>query len=118
MKLQLLTIALMLAPALLPAAVIGPDSFGHTARSDSDPGGIAFNWTNISGTGTRLLAGDDFVTNTALGSAFTFYGNTYSTATVSTNGNIQFNSSSNTWVDTPLLASNFGPTIFAFWDDI
>lgn len=118
MRIQLLTIAVALAPALLPATVIGPDTFGYTGRSNADPGGIAFNWTNISGTGTRLGAGDDNVFATALGSGFSFYGNTYTSANVSTNGNIQFNSSNIAWTDSPLLAGGFGATIFAFWDDI
>lgn len=118
MRIQLLTIAMALAPALLPAAIIGPDTFGYNGRSNSDPGGIAFNWTDISGTGTRLGQGDDLVFTTALGSGFTFYGNTYTSANVSTNGNIQFNSSSAAYVNGSLPAIGFGATIFAFWDDI
>ena len=118
MRISLLTIAMALAPALLPATVIGPDTFGYTGRSNSDPGGIAFNWTDISGTGTRLGQGDDTVFATALGSGFSFYGTTYNSANVSTNGNIQFNSSSAAFSDTPLLASAFGATIFVFWDDL
>jgi hypothetical protein len=114
---QLLTIALALAPALLPASVIGPDTFGYTARSNSDPGGIAFNWTDISGTGARLGQSDDAVFATALGSGFSFYGNTYTSANVSSNGNIQFDSSNITWRDT-VPANGFGATIFAFSDDL
>lgn len=111
-------LAAILLPVLLQAAVIGPDSFGYTARSNTDPGGIPLAFSTIAGTGSLLLTGDDNVTSVTLGSSFGFYGSSYSSVTVSTNGNLQFASSKTDYSNTALIASGFGPTIFAFWDDL
>jgi hypothetical protein len=118
-RLLCLSAALLATALLLPAAVIGPDAAGYTGRNNNDPGGLAFNWTDIRSTGTLIATNiDDNTYLTPLGAAFTFYGVNYSSARISSNGNIQFASSSPAFTDTPLTAAGFGPTIFAFWDDL
>jgi len=71
-------------------------------------GGIQYSPIDITGTGTRLLQG----------AGFRFYGTTYNSTVVSTNGNIQFGSNSVAYNYTSLPASGFGPTIFAYWHDL
>jgi len=110
--------AMALTAAMLPATIIGPDSFGYTARDKYDPGGIAYHFTNIAGTGTLLQTGDDNTVSVTLGAPFTFYGTSYGSVNSSTNGNLQFASNSAAYVNTALSATGFGPTIFAFWDDL
>jgi len=67
------------------------------------------------------LSGDDASTGPfPIGFAFTYYGQTFTQFYASTNGLLQFSSSSNAY-DNGCLTSNGGPlpnTIMAFWDDL
>lgn len=62
--------------------------------------------------------GDDTITSIALPFAFTFYGQTFSNAAVSGNGNLQFMSASSSAANSCLPVAGFANTIFAFWDDL
>jgi hypothetical protein len=64
------------------------------------------------------LHGEDVVTSIVLPFPVTLYNRTFSRATISSNGNIQFGSSSTTPNNAPLPRAGFGPTIFAYWDDL
>lgn len=48
-------------------------------------------------TSTTLIANDDYVQTVQLGFSFVFYNVTYTTAAISTNGNIQFATTGNSW---------------------
>jgi hypothetical protein len=63
----------IMVPEPAPALTIGPDAFGYTATN-----GVASPFENITGTGTRVLAGvDDATVSMPIGFAFRFYGVTY-----------------------------------------
>lgn len=99
-------------------------------------GGAATNiFTVPAGTGNYLLTpstgasivpgttdignhSDDLVTTIALPFNYTFYGQTYSNVTASSNGNLQFGSASTAYSNTSLPASGFLATIFAYWADL
>src|SRR5215475_9841481 len=70
----------------LAAPLHASDSFGYTATSP-----VPFSYVNIAGTGTTILANEDDATATlTLPFGFRFYGVTYTTICVSTNGLITF----------------------------
>jgi hypothetical protein len=106
-------VALFVVPTL-SATTIGPDAFGYTATN------VAYTFTDISSTGTRVLAGtDDSVVSAGLGFTFDFYGNARSTAFISTNGLITFVSGNSSYSSRPLGTplSPPQPTIAVLWDD-
>jgi hypothetical protein len=71
--------------------------------------------------GTTLVPGsncDDCVNSVTIPFPFRLYDQTFTTVNVSSNGNAQFVSSVNTWVNTCLPASTFNYAIFPHWDDL
>ena len=67
----------------------GPDTFGYSWIDSDDPGGPVFDWTDISGVGTPIYSGNADDRNlgpSPIGFDFSFYGNTFSTFRVSSNG--------------------------------
>jgi hypothetical protein len=99
------------------AVTIGPDAFGYTATND-----VASPFENISGTGTRVLADvDDATVSVPIGFAFRFYGVTYPSLFVSSNGLITF-ASANASGNNQSLATDAvvlpQPAIASFWDDL
>jgi len=76
-----------------PLSAGGPDAFGYRYMDSDEPGGPAFQWVDISETGTSLsLNGydDDYVFPVEIGFPFTFYGQTFTEAAVGTNGHVYF----------------------------
>lgn len=98
----------------------GPDATGYTWISSQDPQGPAYSWTEISATGTNLnLNGDDVGTTVALPFAFPYYGSTYTSATVSSNGTLSFTSPQTPYFNQPIpQADGFGGFLAPFWDDL
>ena len=71
--------------------------------------------------GTEFVEGshcDDCVVPLALPFSVNLYETSYSSVMVSSNGNLQFNSSIPSFSNVCLPAGGFGPTIFAYWDDL
>jgi len=100
----------------------GPDNFGYTWRDSDQPGGPAFAWVDISGVGTPVAfsSGDDNnVQNIPIGFAFPFYGNSFTSVNVCTNGFVSFTSTSTDLTNDP-LPNTGAPTnlLAAFWDDL
>ncbi|PYJ03507.1 MAG: hypothetical protein DME25_12055 [Verrucomicrobia bacterium] len=62
--------------------------------------------------------GDDVTTAITLPFAYTFYGQTFSNASVSANGNLQFSSADGDFVNVCLPSSGFNNAIFPFWTDL
>jgi PKD repeat protein/subtilisin family serine protease len=62
--------------------------------------------------------GDDTVTSISLPFGFTFYSQTFSNATLSSNGNLQFLSSSTAFNNSCLPNGNFNYAILPLWDDL
>jgi subtilisin family serine protease len=102
----------------------GPDFFGYRWIDSDDPGGPAFDWVEISTIGTPIsvLNGDDqLATGIPLGFSFPFYGNSFSTVNVGTNGFLSFTSTLTSYSNQPL--PNSGSTVPAnllalYWDDL
>ncbi|MFQ5420150.1 MAG: hypothetical protein ACE5EY_07285 [Anaerolineae bacterium] len=96
------------AVALCP----GPDSYGYTCAPGSQ-------FTYIDALNDTFLYEDDGVTTVGLPFPFTFYGTTYTEATLSSNGNIQFGSSNSTFLNDCLdPAADLGDLIAPYWDDL
>jgi hypothetical protein len=94
----------------------GPDDFGYRGMT------IPFNWTDISGTGTFVPLSDDVVSGAVpIGFPFTFYGNVYTQAYISSNGFITFSSGqsdgccSGANIPDPGSPNNY---VAGFWEDL
>ncbi|MHC4882648.1 MAG: hypothetical protein ACYTCV_08625 [Planctomycetota bacterium] len=101
----------------------GPDAGGYTYIDNQEPGGPAFDWIEISGTGTNLGLGDDtyyFPVN--LPYSFDFYGTNYSQIGVDSNGGICFGQEWMLFVNDNCIpgTNDFGNDKFIalYWDDL
>ena len=108
------------ASQVAPLASGGPDTFGYSYIDSDEPGGPAFDWMEISGTGATIGAGDDSSYTIPIGFDFEFYGNVYNTAYVGTNGILGFTNSSISSLGNQNLPSPSTPNnlVSAFWDDL
>lgn len=107
-----------LAMIALPAGAttIGPDSFGYTATDQ-----VNYTFRDITSTGTVILQNvDDASVLVDLGMSFNFYGVTYTSAYLSSNGIITFGGSNSSFTNRDLTSTQIGngPGIFSFWDDL
>ncbi|MBZ5637382.1 MAG: choice-of-anchor D domain-containing protein [Acidobacteriia bacterium] len=100
----------------------GPDVFGYRWTDSDEPGGPAFSWTDISGTGTAVagVTSDDSTSAPiALGFNFPFYGTLFSSIEVCSNGWLSFTSSATSYSNQPLPNSGAPENLIApFWDDL
>ena len=87
------------------------DSFGYTCRLET----AAFTQAGNA----LALAGDDAAVAVSLPFPFTFYGQQYTTAFVSTNGHVNFNAASTSFSNGSIPSSGApNAAIYAFWDDL
>ena len=109
-------------PAPLRAG--GPDVFGYTYKDSDESGGPSFAWVDVRSIGGTLITmtGDDSNTGPhPIGFNFPFYGQTFNSFRVCTNGFISFTSSQTTFTNTtlPNTGSTVPPNLLAaFWDDL
>jgi carboxypeptidase D len=105
-------------PALRNAG--GPDAYGHTWMDSREPGGPAFSWVDISGTGINAGTGDDVSLGPfPLGFAFSYYGNSFDAVRICTNGFLSFTSSSDAYGNQAIPNSAEPNNLLApFWDDL
>jgi hypothetical protein len=99
----------------------GPDGFGYRWIDSDEAGGPAYQWVEISGVGTPLVMGDDsYTTSLPLGFTFPFYGNSYTSTHVSSNGFVSFTAPSSTYYTNGTLPSVADPDdiVCAYWDDL
>jgi hypothetical protein len=99
----------------------GPDSFGYTWIDSNQPGGPAYNWVEISTVGQNTgITGDDQALSFTLPFNFSYYGNTYSSVYICSNGNLQFTTTPSTaWTNNTLPNASSPLNIVApFWDDM
>ena len=100
----------------------GPDVFGYRWIDSDDPGGPAFDWVDITGIGTPVpfTSGDDNnVQGIPIGFNFPFYGNTFSTVNVCTNGWLSFTNTTTDLSNDPLPNTGAPENLLAvFWDDL
>jgi hypothetical protein len=103
---------LMIAAALCATPLM---AVPYTASS------IPFAFTDISGTGTAIAALnnlDDAASSVALPFGFNFYGVTYNSVGVSTNGLLTFGGTDTTFTNANLTTSPTLASIAVFWDDL
>jgi subtilisin family serine protease len=100
----------------------GPDAFGYRWIDSDAPSGPVFAWQEIATAGTRLFGGaDDSTTRVALPFAFSFYGHTYDSVSVCTNGFLSFVGRDSSLVNTNLPNAAEGvprALVAPFWTDL
>jgi len=98
----------------------GPDAYGYIWTDSDQPYGPEYQWIDISVNGTIINLGDDsFSGPFSLGFDFPFYGNTYSSLYVGSNGLITFGSGSSAFNNVGI--PSYGPPnnfIAPWWDDL
>jgi len=99
----------------------GPDAFGYRWQDSNEPGGPSFSWVDITGVGSLLaLTGDDATSPAVpMGIDFPFYGNSFNSVRICTNGFLSFTDGS-TAFDNQMLPNSGAPAnlIAAMWDDM
>jgi len=97
----------------------GPDGFGYTFIDSNSPGGPAYSWIEISGTGTQILPNvdDASAVNIPLGFVFNYYGTNYNQLSISTNGLI-LSTGSGPFTNEPIGSSTIHGFIAPYWDDL
>jgi hypothetical protein len=87
------------------------DNFGYECSLVDEP--------YVDGDTPLNLSGDDNFTSVGLPFTFTYYGNSYTTANVATNGYMNFLAGSSIFVNNA-IPSSFDPNgaIYPFWDDL
>ncbi len=113
-----------------PTSPTGPDAYGYYAFDDAEtqPAGVAtqYDWQDISviganiGFNDQVEDGDDTAVR-SLPFDFTFYGNTFDSVTICSNGWLSFGNHGNMWdfrnwhIGSPLGPPNL---VAAYWDDL
>ncbi|MFN2371015.1 MAG: S8 family serine peptidase, partial [Candidatus Krumholzibacteriia bacterium] len=100
----------------------GPDVYGYRWVDSDEPGGPAYNWTDIAATGTPVFTSNSDDRNSGplpIGFDFPFYGNSFGTFNVCSNGWISFTSTL-TSLGNQLLPNTGAPEnlLAPFWDDL
>ncbi len=97
----------------------GPDGFGYFWRDSHEPNGPTFQWVEISSVGDALGLDDDNSALVSLPWTFSFYGNTYSSVVVSSNGYLTFGTNGTDFSNDPIPNTNTPNALIApFWDDL
>ncbi|MFP6768760.1 MAG: S8 family serine peptidase, partial [Planctomycetaceae bacterium] len=105
------------------AGISGPDPFGYRWIDSSELGGPVFRWEEITATGTEILpvgdGDDESLGPFAIEFQFPFYGATFDSFNLSTNGFISFTSGSTEFTNHPLPAPGAPENLIAaLWDDL
>jgi hypothetical protein len=100
----------------------GPDLFGYRWMDSDEPGGPTFTWFDIRSIGTSVFsfAVDDLNLGPfPIGFPFPFYGNTFASFRVCSNGFLSFTSGSADFVNQPLPNAGAPENLLAaFWSDL
>jgi len=102
----------------------GPDDYHYAFVDNSSPDTATYDWIELRGLpGTvgvnDFTSHDDGISTIPLGFNFFFYGQFYNSASLCTNGFIQFNTDDDWYTNNCLPADTLhGPTICLFWDDL
>ena len=97
----------------------GPDAFGHFWIDSDEPGGPTFSWTDITGTGTPVVLGDDAFLSVTLPFTFNYYGTDRTTVKVCSNGYLTFTSGGIDFGNDPIPSTLGDDDLIAgFWDDL
>src|SRR5262245_41930848 len=99
----------------------GPDAFGYRWVDSNESGGPTFAWEDITSTGSLLtLTGDDATSAAVpIGFDFPFYGGSFNSLRVCTNGWLSFTSSSTAYENQQLPNSGAPENLLSvLWDDM
>lgn len=100
----------------------GPDLFGYRYVDNLNGDTATYSWIDLCGDALAdsVIAGDDAARAIPIGFNFPFYGGSYDTAFISTNGLITFNSAETDFDNLcPFYNLDaFQPTIAVHWDDM
>src|SRR5262249_33222364 len=100
----------------------GPDAFGYRWIDSDAPGGPLFEWQEIAPVGTRLFgSADDSTARVGLPFPFSFYGYTYDSVSVCTNGFLSFVGRDRSLLTADLRSSAEGvprALVAPFWTDL
>ena len=110
-------------PVTLTLTVVYPGATNTTSLSVASGG---TDYAITQSTGAAIVPGttdvgnhdDDITTAITLPFAYTYYGKSFTTASVSANGNLQFSGANDDYFNVCLPSSTFNNTIFAFWTDL
>lgn len=117
-------------PAASATITVTASKTGYTAGTSSVSGSVTppdqytlspgtYSWTSDSGATTVLSSGDDVSVSVPLGFGFPFYGTTYDSVYVNSNGFLSFTSSSAYFSNTNIPNSADPNALIAvFWDDL
>ncbi|MCD6161320.1 MAG: immune inhibitor A [candidate division Zixibacteria bacterium] len=99
----------------------GPDAFGYIWIDSDEPNGPTYEWVDITGYGIPIYdMGDD--TNVGpfdIGFEFPFYGNTFTSFNLCSNGWLSFTSSSTEYLNESIPNNDEPYNLIApFWDDL
>jgi hypothetical protein len=103
--------------------IVGPDSAGYRAIDSDSPGGPTYNWFDISTIGTQITTwtgtADDGYATISLPFQFSFYGATYNSLNVCTNGFVNFGATSTAYTNgaIPSVAAP-NNACYGLWDDL
>ena len=99
----------------------GPDPSGYVFIDSDEPDGPIFAWRDIGAPGkSALIAGDDRISAPIpIGFSFPFYGATFTSVQIASNGFLTFTPAAATHDNQPLPSPGApGHLIAAFWDDL
>lgn len=100
----------------------GPDNYGYYAVENIDsisPSRPSFSWIEISSMGTNLNLGDDETQTVSLPFSFTYYGHTYNSISICSNGFIAMgNISDHPYTNYSLPHQDNIIMVAPFWDDL
>lgn len=101
----------------------GPDSAGYRWFDSDDPGGPAYSWFDIKPVGTQITTWsgttDDGYATVPLPFSFPFYGASFTSLNICTNGFAQFSGTSTTYSNTAIPSvGEPNNAIYPFWDDL
>ena len=104
-------------PVLLGAG--GPDDFGYNWIDSNEDGGPTFDWIDISADGDVVSSGDEVITSVDLPFSFSFYGESYESVGIGSNGYLIFGGSTSAFANASMPTSAAPNNIIApFWDDL
>ncbi len=101
----------------------GPDNFGYYWVDSDDPNGPAFDWVDVSSTGTDYIGDmddDNHVGPISLGFDFVYYGVTYNEVYIGSNGIVGFTETSmEARIPRPIpTATQPNAILSLLWDDL
>jgi subtilisin family serine protease len=104
----------------------GPDAFGYRWTDSDEPDGPTYDWVDISGVGTNVFGAGSYVDDGnegpfPIGFSFDFYGNTFDSFRVCSNGFVSFTHEDYYYGNQPLPNDGYRVPenlLAVFWDDL